>query len=340
VWDESEWNRLLLLIESRTVVPIIGSELSLHSADSEGRLRLENLATELAKRLGVPADGLPAELPLNEIACRLAEKGGFAQDLYLQLYQLLQKSPLRPSVALRQLAEVTDFQLFVTTAFDTALETALQETRLVEVLSLFYAPNDVQDPPPSPRKALAQPVAYHLLGKLAVNPSYAITEEDTLEFFHALLSPQRRPERLFATLAANHLLIIGGGYTDWLARFFLRASTGERRLSDLRTVWEFVADRKAAADAALVLFLRHFSKPTRLFPDAEPAEFVAELHRRWCERNPGKLPKAKTAAAQEAVVRPPEQMPDSAGRAFSDVSGALRLTVSRTTRPMLPSSFR
>jgi hypothetical protein len=117
------------------------------------------LATELAKRLGVPADGVRAELPFNEIACRLAEKGGLAQDLYLQVYQLLQTSPLKPSIALRQLAEVTDFQLVVTTAFDTAPETALQETRLVEVLSLSYAPNDVQDPPPSPLKALAQPVA-------------------------------------------------------------------------------------------------------------------------------------------------------------------------------------
>jgi hypothetical protein len=309
LWEESEWNRLLLLIESGMVVPIIGSELSLNSANSEGRLRLKTLATELAKRLGVSADELPAELPLNEIACRLADDGGLAQDLSLELYQLLQTSPLPPSVALRQLAEVTDFQLFVTTAFDTSLETALRETRLTEILSLSYAPNDIQDLP-GPRKALTQPVVYHLLGKMAVNPSYAITEEDTLEFFHALLSPQRRPERLFATLATSHLLIIGGGYTDWLARFFLRASKGERRLSDPRPVWEFMADRKAAADAALVLFLKHFSKPTRLFPDAEPAEFVTELHRRWCERNPGKLRKA--AAQEPVVVRPPEQMPDRA----------------------------
>jgi hypothetical protein len=311
-WEESEWNRLLLLIESGTVVPIIGSELSLNSASSEGRLRLKTLATELAKRLNVSADALPAELPLNEIACRLADKGGLAQDLSLELYQLLQASPLPPSAALRQLAAVTDLQLFVTTAFDTALETALGETRLAEVVSLSYAPNDIQDLP-GPHKTLTQPVVYHLLGKLAVNPSYAVTEEDKLEFFHSLLSPQRRPERLFTTLAASHLLIIGGGYTDWLARFFLRASKGERRLSDPRTVWEFMADRTAAADPALVLFLKHFSKATRLFPDAEPAEFVTELHRRWGERNPSKLWKAESAAAQEPmVVRPPEQMPDRA----------------------------
>jgi hypothetical protein len=310
-WDESEWNRLLLLIESGTVVPILGSELSLNSADSKGQLRLKTLAKELAERLGVSAEALPAELPLNEIAYRLAEKGGLAQNLSLELYQLLQTSPLPPSVALGQLAEVTDFQLFITTAFDTALEAALRKTRLAEILSLSYAPNDIQDLPGS-RKALAQPIVYHLLGKLAVNPSYAITEEDTLEFFHALLSPQRRPERLFAMLAESHLLIVGGGYTDWLARFFLRTSKGERRLSDPRTVWEFMADRKTAADAALVLFLKHFSKPTRLFPDAEPAEFVDELHRRWCDRNPGKLQKAEPPAAQEPVVHPPEQMPDRA----------------------------
>src|SRR5438094_1500963 len=197
-WTEAEWERLLLLVECSAVIPIVGAELSL-GAGTEENAPIQKLARELAQQLEISAEQLPADDPLNEIAYRLARQGRSAQDLYLEIYRLLHKSPIAPTEPLRQLAQITDFQLFITTAFDTAIETAIRDARETETLSLSYAPNDVQDLPGA-RKSLTLPVVYHLLGKVAVSPSYVVTEEDTLEFFHALLSPQRRPERLFAEL--------------------------------------------------------------------------------------------------------------------------------------------
>jgi hypothetical protein len=310
-WDEIEWDRLLLLIEEGTVIPVIGAELSLRSIGSDGQPVLLTLARDLAKRLRVSAEALPPNAPLNEIACRLAACDGSAQDLYLELHQLLRKSPIVPSEPLRQLAQITQFELLITTGFDTALETAITRVRSKEVLSLSYSPNDVQDIT-GPSKTFRQPVVYHLLGKVSAKPNFVVTDEDMLEFFHALLSPQRRPEKLFDELADSNLLMIGGGYADWLARLFLRTAKGEHRLSDARPVREYIAAAKASLDANFILFIQHFSKPTRLYADADPAVFVAELHRRWCERNPEKLLSNTSERREEPIVRPPDDMPDDA----------------------------
>jgi hypothetical protein len=211
---------------------------------------------------------------------------------------------------LRQLAQIRDFQLIITTAFDTTLELAITEARRVEVLSLSYAPNESQDLPEM-SQASGQPIVYHLLGKVSAKTNFALTEEDTLEFFHSLLSSQRRPEKLLMKLADSNLLLIGGGYTDWFCRFLLRIAKGER-LSERRRVREYIADAKASVDANFVLFIHHFSKPTRLYTDTDPAGFVSELHRRWCERNQKRIFSNASESPPAPIDRPAQEMPDDA----------------------------
>ncbi|WP_136806446.1 toll/interleukin-1 receptor domain-containing protein [Desulfosediminicola flagellatus] len=46
----------------------------------------------------------------------------------------------------------------------------------------------------------------------------------------------------------------------------------------------FVVDRETKKDTRLMLFLRDWH--TEIYPDGDPAGFVNELNRRWCERNP------------------------------------------------------
>jgi hypothetical protein len=139
-WDSLEWDRLLLLVEAGAVVPILGPEIS-----RLGTVEALPVAQAVADSLGLPAEGLSPDRPLNDLALRQIRSAGSAQDVYLGLYQVLQKHPLPPSESQRRLAEITDIQFFLTTGFDFSIETALREARGVEVQSLAYAPNDVQD---------------------------------------------------------------------------------------------------------------------------------------------------------------------------------------------------
>ena len=80
---------------------------------------------------------------------------------------ILREADFAPPLALRQLAQITDFDLFVTTTFDPLLEQAINAERFGGAQStevIAYAPNRVADLP-TEREQLQRPVVYHLLGR-------------------------------------------------------------------------------------------------------------------------------------------------------------------------------
>jgi hypothetical protein len=173
-----------------------------------------------------------------------------------------------------------------------------------ETATLAYSPRKAASDLECAKEELCRPTVYHLLGKLSTAPTYAISDEDLLEFICALQAEHLQPARLFDELENNHLLILGENLSDWLARFFLRAAK-RRRLSDPRAVLEILADYPTCCDASLVRFLQHFSSRKRVFRGGGAVEFVEELWRRWRERNPA-------PPAQPPVIPPAREMPAGA----------------------------
>ena len=211
---------------------------------------------------------------------------------------------------MRQLAQITDFDLFVTTTFDPLLEQAINLERFGGAQStevIAYAPNRVADLP-AEREKLQRPVIYHLLGRLSASPTYVISDEDTLEFICALQSEHLTPEKLFHELEHNHLLFIGSSFTNWLARLFLRMAK-RHRLSDPRDVGEVLADNHSVGDARLMNFLQQVSVRTRVYSGAE------QIRRRAASPLDDAAQAGRRDRAQRCPQRflPPErEMPDNA----------------------------
>jgi hypothetical protein len=210
---------------------------------------------------------------------------------------------------LRQLAEISDFDLFVSTTFDSLLENAINAERFGGAQStevIGYAPNRVVDLP-SEREQFTRPVVYHLLGRVSASPTYVISDEDMLEFVCSLQSEHLTPEKLFYELEHSHLLIIGSNFSNWLARLFLRMAK-RRRLSDPRDFGEVLADSHTDSDERLMTFLQQVSVRTRVYSGAE--QFVDELHRRWMSRRgPAEV---IPLAAPQRFLPPEREMPDNA----------------------------
>ncbi|HVT73878.1 MAG TPA: toll/interleukin-1 receptor domain-containing protein [Lacunisphaera sp.] len=311
-FNDDVWDDLLNYIEEKRVIPIIGPELLRVDTEGGPRLLMEWLAEKLAVRLAVATDGLSQPLQLNDVVCAYLANHGRREEAYTRLRSIMREANFAPPAPLRQLAEITDFNLYVSTTFDPLLEQAVNSVRFggaanTEVIA--YAPNRVADLPVE-RDDLQRPVVYHLLGRLSASPTYVISDEDMLEFVCALQSEHLTPEKLFHALEHNHLLVIGSDFSNWLARLFLRM-TKRRRLSDPRDVGEILADSHTVRDVRLVSFLQQVSVRTRLFTGA--VEFVAELHRRWMARNGGAH--AAPAGGSAAPVRflpPAREMPEQA----------------------------
>jgi hypothetical protein len=307
-FDEDAWDDLLNYIEERRVIPIIGPDLLRVQTDSGLRPLYVWLAEKLAARLSVDAASLPQPLSLNDVVCSYLGQRGRREEAYTRLRSIMREVDFDPPPALKQLADITDFDLFVTTTFDPLLEKAINQQRYggqptAEVIA--YAPNRVADLP-AERGQLRRTIVYHLLGRLSASPTYVLSDEDLLEFICALQSEHLTPERLFHELEHNHLLLIGSDFSNWLARLFLRMAK-RHRLSDPREVTEVFADDHTTKDERLVAFLQQVSVRTRVYGGAEA--FVAELHARWLGRQ---RPAQANDGAPVRFLPPAREMPENA----------------------------
>src|SRR5665213_331734 len=308
--DEDAWDDLLSFIEERRVIPIVGPELLQVATERGPRLLYDWEAEKLAARLNVDTAELPPAYTLNDVVCWFLAARGRREEAYVRVRGIIKDANFAPPEALRRLAAITDFDLFVSTTFDSLLENAINAERFsgaptTEVLS--YSPNRVADLP-TERDRLQRPVVYHLFGRLSASPTYVISDEDLLEFICALQSEHLAPEKLFHELEHNHLLFIGSNFTNWLARLFLRMAK-RQRLSDPRDVGEVLADDHSSEDDRLMGFLQQVSVRTRIYVGAE--RFVTELQERWqARRKPVAAAVHGTAAAR--FLPPAREMPDNA----------------------------
>jgi hypothetical protein len=301
LWKDSIWDRLLDSLDERSVIPIVGPDLLQVEVDGTTTLLDQYIAGRLAQTYRLAVESLPADRALNYVVCQLTRLRRDHYAICEDIFQIMKETSFRPSKSLRQLAEITDFNLFVSTTFDSLLEKAINEVRFGNApgtISIAYSPKRVDDLPSSKDK-LTKPTVYHLMGKLSASGAYVISDEDLLEQVCDLQSPARRPERLFDELKKNHLLMLGVDYTDWLVRIFLRTAKGGRlSASATQGIFEIVADSKTHRDPGLVSFLVHFSSQTRVFGARGAVEFVDELWSRWRERHP------QSMSADDEQLRP------------------------------------
>jgi hypothetical protein len=309
--DDNAWDDLLSFIEERRVIPIVGPELLMVETEDRPRLLYDWVAERLAAKLNIDTRQLPQPYTLNDVVCLFMASRGRREEAYVRLRGVLKDVELKPPAALRQLAAITDFDLFVTTTFDSLLESAINLERFNGATStdvLAYAPNRVTDLP-TERERLARPTVYHLFGKVSASPTYVISDEDLLEYMCALQSEHLAPEKLFYELEHNHLLLIGSSLTNWVARLFLRMAK-RQRLSAPRDVGEVVADDHINQDEKLVAFLQQVSVHTRIYRGAE--RFVAELYQRWQARHGVGAGAGAGAASPARFLPPAREMPEQA----------------------------
>jgi len=330
--NEFFWETLLTLLDEGTVIPIIGQELAVNAA---GQNWYHEIARLLATELRVPPEDLPpAGASLNDVCSAYFRRGATRRtEIYTRLAMLARRLDFQSVPALRQLASIRAFKLFVTTSFDPLLAQSIDAERFggatpqTEVLA--FAPRATPVDLSGTVRDLPRPVVFHLFGRLAPTDSYAVTEEDLVEFFHKLHSDTIRPKRLFDELRDSNLLIIGNGFPDWLARFLIRLAKSERILAE-RSKYEYLVASPSPDNKSLLAFLRSFSRETQFFEAHDPATFIAELHRRWIERHP----EAAAAATARPVASHDPSLAGPSPTGADMLDGAIFLSYGSENRPV------
>jgi hypothetical protein len=275
------WDELIELItHDQRVVPILGPELCTLPAEG-GATFDETAARRLAQRCGIQLEG-PASLA--RLAQELINQGRPRVQVCRELLAIQSELLAAAETGglpepLRHLADIRDFPLILTTCIDGFIAAAIRHSRERDAGLISSALGASADLPRNWAQG-PKPLIFHLLGRLAAVPGFALTDEDVLEFMHRMQSEAYRPEQLFDEVRSRHLLIVGVPFTNWLMRFFLRAMHGSRISEDTGQVIILVGDA-ARRDAKLAGFLREVSRRVWVFEDGGAAEFASELRQRW-----------------------------------------------------------
>jgi hypothetical protein len=321
---EVDWPLLIGRIRSRTVIPILGPHLypasSAPGAPSFDRAIAQQLATE--HDLGI----VPTGRTVRDVALRVVREAGISGGVvHKRVRELINEVKHEPE-PLKQLAEITDFQLFVTTGYDQLLQNALTTARpstAVESLRHSLRPprHDL------PAVEVAKPTVFHLLG---TSPDEcAVTDAAILERLHNWIA-EEGPPNLLRALRAGDLLFLGCGFSGWLARFFIRIMNGEPFERSDRPPRHLVVDELVTNDKGLRVFLSHHNVP--VFTDTDAAAFVATLHSQWlnakrASERPGRPPPQQVPAGTEAVFLSYCRLDQDAVRQVKDALEAKGLRV-------------
>ena len=318
---DEDWDELLLYVQNKQVIPVVGPELV--TVEDEGKqITLSRwLAPRLAEHLKL--ENPATSVSLNDVACAFLLAGGSRQKVYNGIRLLLRDARFDPPLALMQIAQITDFDLFISTTFDGLLASAMEKARPGFARSRDVLVYDTKPATPFP-DPLPGSLVYHILGKLDTFPDFAVWEEDYMEYLCALVaqSGDKTLEGLFRQLRTRHLMLLGAPFGDWIVRFFIRAARG-RRLSEPREYGasEYLADQTANVGEPTIFFFDHLAKATRVI-QGDPTTFVAKLFERW-EKS-----RDISGSAQDFLVRLSNAMPKGAvfiSYSHTDSEAATRL---------------
>lgn len=306
--NEDFWDDILGHLRDRVLLPVVGPEL-VTVQDGERRVSLSRLLGErVAARYQLDVSWSPHSGLDEAVGAFLSARGSReAERLYRVVNDLMTGLDSPPPEALRQLAGIRDFRLFLSTTFDPLLARVLNEVRFggePRTRELWFSPNqstaEQQDNARAPRDA--DTVVFKLFGKASSTPQYAIHDEDVLEWLHVLLTETARlPEWLGDELKTSPILFLGCQLSDWVGRLLTRMAS-KSRLS-LESKQFFIVGESVARSPALTRFFQTFGGGTRVqVLDADPAAFVAELSERWHKRNPPEHAQAAAPAAGKGSI--------------------------------------
>lgn len=293
-WDresgdaEVDWPLLIGKIQSGKVIPIVGPYL--YTAGTTAPSFDQAIASQIAREFKI--NGASQDCTLREVVLQaLRGRGNQPWKVHKRIRELIDGVDHEPE-PLEQLARISDFRLFVTTGYDRLLQLALQRARSETPANLLSYSLSGKREDLSIARAAA-PTVYHLFGTTADG---CWTEAEILEHLHFLIA-NLQPRLLLKELNNSDLLFLGCGFSDWLARFFIRIMNGRPFEPSDRPPRHFVVDRHVSKDPGLRLFLSHHN--FAVIEHANAAQFVATLYREWLAARPDPAEQDRPAMVPE-----------------------------------------
>lgn len=266
---------LLDYIGQGRVVPVLGPELLVANDNGKTVPFYQEITRRLTRYFGMPEND---EESLDDFLARFLTGNNTMKMARTGMNKVLKEMENCEQPALKKLASVKAFQLFLTTTPDSLLARAM--TSVDSEPDVYFFSTNYRRRSDLPDKNLIgkKRYVYHLYGKAAPCFEYAISEDDRLLFSCEWMDSRAKPTKLLSYLADKYLLILGCGYENWQARFFLFGLKGTGLFSNIWDASSLLADSHTKSDVQLDRFLSRCKG--NIYYEGGAIDFVDELCKR------------------------------------------------------------
>ncbi len=274
-FKEHHWDMLLDYIGQGRVVPVLGPELLVANEAGRRVPFYQAVSKRLAHHFDMPE--IECET-VSDFMSRFLKGNNTVKMARTGLIKVLKELEDQPQPALQKLASINAFKLYLTTMPDNLLTKALIACGTDPDVYFFSTNYKRRSDLPDKKLLGRQRYIYHLYGKAAPCFEYAISEDDRLLFSCEWMDSQVKPRNLLSYLADKYLLILGCGYENWQARFFLFGLKGAELFSNIWDASSLLADSHTRNDTQLDRFLSRCRG--NIYYEGGAMEFVDELCKR------------------------------------------------------------
>jgi hypothetical protein len=275
-FKEHHWDMLLSYIAEGRVVPVLGPELLVAKANDGKRVPFyEEVTRRLARHFALPEKEGET---VSDFMSRFLTRNNTVKMARMGLIKVLREMEDEEQPSLQRLVSTNAFQLFLTTTPDSLLTTSIASTGNAPDVYFFSTNFKRRSDVPDKKLIGRKRYVYHLYGKAAPCFEYAFSDDDRLLFSCEWMDSQFKPRNLLSYLADKYLLILGCGYENWQARFFLLGLKGAELFSNIWDASSLLADSHTRNDVELDRFLSRCKG--NIYYEGGAIEFVNEL----CDR--------------------------------------------------------
>ncbi len=264
---------LLDYIGQGRVVPILGPEL-LVAHEGDKIIPFYHAVTKrLIRHFEMPE--INGET-LNDFLIRFQATNNPIKLAKSEMLKVLNEMENEEQPALKILANTKVFRLFLTTTPDSLLEETLRG--MGQEPEVYFFSTNYRRKSDLPNKKLIgnHCVIYHLYGKSSRFSEYAVSEDDRLMFSCEWMDSNSKPQNLLSYLADKYLLILGCGYENWQARFFLYGLKGTELFNNVFDASSLLVDSHTRNDAQLDRFLSRCRG--NIYYEGDAFKFIDELN--------------------------------------------------------------
>lgn len=272
--DERGWKRLISAISNKEVVPIIGKELF----KVNGEPLQTYINKQVCKNLFVEyRDGMTVDQIVDVVN---TEEGDGKRKFCNELSKIFSKIDIPIPECIKKLIDINCFPMLLTTSYTPLLERYLKDkghnwkSYAYDTTAKADIPSTVHDNKESAE--LKENVLYYIFGKIGVEGTFVVDEDDLLSFLHFWHDENTRPKELCKYLSDKYLLVIGCDYPDWLFRFLWYSMNNNFNEKSLKKGQLVISNKRVMEDIELQSFLRRI----KAYYDNDIDEFILELCKR------------------------------------------------------------